>query len=287
MSVTPRGSSWLARVSFRGQRHAQSFPTRELAQDWHDTALAALQAGKRPPAVDGTPAPEAPKGITLEAALSLTARTRWAESKPKALAKAQARARLVLADLGADTVVETITTRRIMEWQADLSARGNDGPTINRKVSTLGALMRAVSDASGGEWQPPRFPKRNKENPGRETILSPEEIKATAALLRKAEGSRTTADLVEVMFWTGLRLGEALAQRWSDVHLDSKPAAWLQVRAGDAKTGPPGDPLRERRPPPTATRLRRRDPATPRLRGRQSFTTHLRSRAVLVYWKRS
>lgn len=227
MSVRPRGNSWQAAVSFKGQRARADFPTREEAERWHADALAALMNGRPvPPSTRKPGGRSATGGTTLRDALNATERGRWAGTKAakESILKAQA----VLRYFGPERAIESITTADIARMQQDLTRAGDSPATVNRKVSALGAMMRQVEVDSNYRWTMPRFPERKEEPEGRSAVLDEEQVGQVEAWLRRA-GDHEAADAVALLFWTGLRVGEMERLRWMDVTTPQAGRPFLKV----------------------------------------------------------
>lgn len=121
----------------------------------------------------------------------------------------------LLAAFGKDTMIETITTADIDRYRAGLLADGKlAAATINRRLVALHAIFKRA----GRQHDLPRNPveaaeRQPQRRSGDFRVLDPGEV---ALLASNAENTQDAA-LYVVAAFTGLRLGELLALRWSDV----------------------------------------------------------------------
>ncbi|HEY6347222.1 MAG TPA: site-specific integrase [Bryobacteraceae bacterium] len=122
------------------------------------------------------------------------------------------------------TVLSDLTEERMREYVRQRKADGASGRTINME---LGELSRAIGRTWRELW--PRVKKlEERKDVGR--AISPEEqgkLLDAAATLR----SRVVRTAVPLLMLTGLRSGEALGLRWSQVNLFD-----LVITVGRAKT---------------------------------------------------
>jgi integrase len=239
MPVTPRGSSWQASVSHKGKRARADFPTKAEAEAWHADALAALLNSRAIPASQRRPEGKAAiTGMPIHEALKATERGRWAQAK--SAAKLSLCGEAVVRYFGHWRDIATITTSDIARMQRDLTASGDGPATVNRKVSALGAMFREAEVRTDFRVAMPRFPQRLDEGDnGRQAILLTEQVEAVAAWLRRV-GDTETADLVEVLYWSGIRMGEAERLNLSDVVTPQVGRGFLRVING-TKSGKPRD----------------------------------------------
>lgn len=212
MPVSPRGSSWQAAVSYKGQRARADFPTREEAERWHADALAALMNGRAVPPSKRKASALAPGQTSLRDALARTLGDRWAGAK--AADSVALKAKAALAFFGEGRAVETLTSADVIRYQSALKQAGDANGTVNRKLSALSAMMKQVAKDSGLTYTPPRFPERLAESDGRQAVLTAEQVQQVDATLRTA-GDHETADMVSLLFWTGMRRGELRDLQWS------------------------------------------------------------------------
>jgi integrase len=110
--------------------------------------------------------------------------------------------------------------------------------TINKDLMTISGMLRGAPDIFpeiGAEWRPPRIPWERLSRRGSERIITPAERRALLEGLRLAgattaggrlgaryvEARRDVADVLEIALHTGMRGGEVLRLRWTDVDLDA------------------------------------------------------------------
>lgn len=218
MPVTPRGSSWQAAVSFKGKRARADFPTKAEAEAWQADALAALMNGRPVPGSQRRKeAPATGTGVTLQQALKWTEEGRWATAKSST--KLAGNGAAVVRYLGFDRTLEGVTTADILTMQRDFVKAGDGPATVNRKLSALGAIFKEAEVRTSYAFKAPRFPERLAEPPGRDAVLTVEQVEQVEAWMRRM-GDTETADLIATLFWSGIRLGEAEKLRLSDVKMD-------------------------------------------------------------------
>ena len=107
-------------------------------------------------------------------------------------------------------------------------AVGSGGPTANRCLAVLSALMSHAEKIGLVAANPCRGVKRAKEH-ARERDLSAAELRRLLAFL--AASSAPEARLIEFLLSTGARKGEAIAARWQDIRDD-----WWHVPAAVSKS---------------------------------------------------
>lgn len=131
-----------------------------------------------------------------------------------------------IASLRLDQIEEAIIERYVQERRKTVSPA-----TVNRQLATLRRLLRLAYD-----WKVINRVPRIKLLPGernREFVLS--QRQEQAYLVAAPEPLRKVALLI---LDTGLRVGEALNLRWSDIHLNPGPGArygYLQVQTGKSR----------------------------------------------------
>ena len=106
------------------------------------------------------------------------------------------------------------------EWAAKRSEKIAASTFNNERESILGILDYAVREGLLLENHARVLKRRKLPRPAL-TIPSRAQFSSIVATLRSAgKRSQTAADLVEVLAYSGIRLGEATAMRWSDVNFD-------------------------------------------------------------------
>lgn len=104
---------------------------------------------------------------------------------------------------GRDALLTDLTSGFVADFRARRRAGGASGPTINRNLTALSALLTWCERERGLVLPRPRIP-HEREHPGRDRWLSADEIRALEAA--------TPADwwpLFALLIYTGLRIGEA------------------------------------------------------------------------------
>lgn len=178
-----------------------------------ENALAARLLGVTP---EGPPVPVAGMAFGVMVEKFLTEKR--SEGK-RSIEDDEERSRPLLAFVGAETPLSTITTRRVAEYRvarlATTSRRGTKlaPATVNRECALLRSILRmALAWDELGKL--PVFKMAKEE--GKERFLSPEEITRLLAACGQSTNTRLLA-MVTVALHTGLRKGELLGLRWEQV----------------------------------------------------------------------
>ena len=121
----------------------------------------------------------------------------------------------LLPAFGKDTPIEAITTADIDRYRAGLVADGKlAAATINRRLVALHAIFKRAVRQHGLPSNPVEAAERQPQRrSGDFRVLDPGEV----ALLASTAENAQDAALITVAAFTGLRLGELLALRWTDV----------------------------------------------------------------------
>jgi integrase len=131
-----------------------------------------------------------------------------------------------------DLPLREITVSVLRRWQAGLIAAGIGHGAIMRARAVLSSMLRHAAESEAMPANPlalvraPRAPHREQVRP-----LAP----ATVERIRAFLGARD-ATLVSVLAYAGLRPGEALALRWSDVRERTILVQRASDGYGDVKT---------------------------------------------------
>lgn len=193
------GPSW----SGRGRPPAGHF-TKRTAQAWLDDVLAEARRGSLPGMVR--------TGATFADAAAEW--LRWSEHeracKPSTLTDYRHTSNRLCRDFG-DERLEEITTLRIEQWVTTVTGS-------NRTLQKYLVVLHGIFKRAMKVWGLPRNPAADVERPRVRVsddtdAFSPEEVHA----LVRAAASEQDAALFLTAAFTGLRLGELLALRWSDV----------------------------------------------------------------------
>lgn len=122
---------------------------------------------------------------------------------------------LLLPGFGESTPIEDITTADVDAYRARLVKDGRLSPrTINKSLALLHGVFKRAVRTHGLSSNPVAAAERQPEKrSGEFRVLEPNEV----ALLANNAASQQDAAIYTVAAFTGLRLGELLALRWSDV----------------------------------------------------------------------
>ena len=120
---------------------------------------------------------------------------------------------------GREAKLTALTSGAIAAYRKARVEAGCDGPTVNRDLCAIQALLRYAEIEREISLTRPRLPKE-RESPGRERWLSAAEI-ARVARAAPTEWWPLFATLI----YTGVRIGEAQALRWGDVLLTDRRIA--------------------------------------------------------------
>jgi integrase len=135
--------------------------------------------------------------------------------RPSTVQDYRAELRHLYDEYGRDAPLAAITTERIEEWRRRLVAEGRlSARTINKRRDQLGFIFtfaqRRYGLASNPMLNVDRQPERRS---GDFEVLEPGEVELLAA----NAANEQDGVIFTVAAFTGLRLGELLAMRWSDI----------------------------------------------------------------------
>jgi len=134
----------------------------------------------------------------------------------KVMYSGMARKHIVGSKLGA-LLLDKLRPMHVEAWIVGLRAKGLSDSTVRSAYTILRSVLdTAVGDAAIGS-NPVAAVKRPKVTSKEAAYLSPSQVDT---LLDAARTSRY-APVFELLAYTGLRRGEALALRWSDIDLDA------------------------------------------------------------------
>ncbi len=235
MLVDPKHGRWSFRLSAgfdpvtkkRRQVNGGSYPTKREAQQERNKAAVAIDAGKVVTTDRRTFAEYLPAWLDRRAVV------RTANKAPLRPATLENYRRYVEQDIGPSALgvmqLREIRRRHVQAFVDDL-ARTRGAVTVARIVAVVqGALSQAVVDELIDET-----PAHNLELPVVETReFEPWEVEQVGHFLDVAAQHRL-GSLFEVAVFTGLRRGELLGLRWSDVDLTRRE---LRVQTNRTTTG--------------------------------------------------
>lgn len=208
MPIYERGSAWLVSVGSGKDRFRKSYKT---------YADAVLAEKRQLLIIEGVI--EAPKPVletisqgslggsslkTLRDAYELTVKDVWSQRKT---ANQPRIARYVMDALGWDTPVEKITTSVIREMVDEFEDAGNEGSTVNGKLSALSMMLKTAADEGWIE----SLPRMKRRSPGDHRIRwldAEEELEILNTCLKL--GMPDLHDFVVVAVDTGFRRMELL-----------------------------------------------------------------------------
>ena len=123
--------------------------------------------------------------------------------------------RYLLAEFGADTLLHTIDTGRVDAFRERMLAEGHLSRRTIQKILVLlhGILKRAKRKGWIGTNPAEDAERVTVRRTGDFNVLAPEEVHAVA----RADGSQLYGAMYVTAAFTGLRMGELRALRWSDV----------------------------------------------------------------------
>jgi integrase len=123
--------------------------------------------------------------------------------------------RVLVPEFGEETPAEEITTKRVDAFRQRLVKEDVLAPrTINKRLAQLHAIFKRAQRTHGLAANPVEGVERQPHKPsGDFNALSSAEVELLAA----SAANEQDAALFEVAAFTGLRLGELRALRWSDV----------------------------------------------------------------------
>jgi integrase len=135
--------------------------------------------------------------------------------------------------------LEALTTERIDEYRARLVEEGRlSARTINKHLVIVHGVLRRAMRVYGLQSNPAALVDRQPlRRSGVFDVLSPAEVEALA----RAAESEQDAAIFRVAAFTGLRLGELRALRWSDVDFEKRLVhvrrSFTHGAEGDPKSG--------------------------------------------------
>lgn len=188
MGIWKEGDKWRCQIK-RGKRYSSTFDTRAEAEDWQSSIIERHKRGRV-----GKPAEH-----TVREAM-----TRWAKEELPLM-----KSRKQTANHAAQ-LLPFVTDAPLSEigsvWQNyKQSSKSLEPATINRK----GAILRRIANLAAKEWgwlDAPVHIKLLKENNSRHIYITKLQLES----LLDCCSCRETASLLRILFYTGMRIGEAL-----------------------------------------------------------------------------
>lgn len=231
MPVKPRGSSWEAAVSHKGQRFRRSFPSKAEAETWELESKAALARGDKPDM--GNASGVTTLGMTMKELYDYTYRNRWA-NKSKSLS---INGLTCVSTIGGHVPVAKVDMQMIDHCIHIWSGEGNTGATINRKLAALSTMLTEAQRLNAISAKP--YIRRQKESEHRLRWYSEEEEGQIVGYFRHM-GNHDMADLCIVGVDTGLRQGVLLKMctAFCELKDDGEPS-WIHIPGAVMKAGKP------------------------------------------------
>lgn len=161
MPIYQRGDAWLVSVGSKDNRFRKSF------KNYADAVLAEKRQLLIMEGVIEAPTPAQVKAAiaetklerTLEDAYKVTLKDIWSQRKTKGQPRL---ARYVMDSLGWKTPIKDITTSLIRELVDELEEDGNEGSTVNGKLSALSMMLKTAADEGWIE----SLPRIKRRKPG-------------------------------------------------------------------------------------------------------------------------
>jgi integrase len=223
MPVTPRGTSWQASVTSKGQRWRRDFDDRRAAELWEAESKARILKGLTPEttrrgkadAMTGDGRPQ-----NLEALFKLVAARHWRGSRGEKTAYLNGSR--VVELIGPSTPLSELSIHHVDRLKERLLDEGNSTSTVNRK---LASLSKMVSYGAERGWITQRvIIKRMTERQHRIRYFTDAEEARMLAWCR-LRGFDDLHDLIVVGVDTGLRMGELTRLEPRDV-TDRRLTVW-------------------------------------------------------------
>ncbi len=232
-----------------GRRIRKTFPTKTAARLWRQDAIVALREGKLAEARPSTTIREACDAWIADARAGIV-RTRGGDPFKPGTTRAYSQAlRLRVYPTLADAPFYRLRRVHLQDLVDHHVAAGVAPATINTTIGALGAIYSRAVHRNELEVSPTTGVKVPAARNGRERFATPEE----ATRLLAAVPARDRA-IWAIAMYAGLRRGEAMALRWTDVDLD---AGTIHVkRSWDLEHGPAETKNRNHRKVPIAAVLR-------------------------------
>ncbi len=232
-----------------GKRLRKTFPSMAAARTWRQDALVALRNGKLAEAQPKTTMQEACEAWIADARKGIV-RTKGGDPLKHGTIRTYEQAlRLRVYPTLGDVPFYRVRRVTLQDLVDRLVADGIGAATINTTMGALGAIYARALHRDEIDVSPTAGVKVPMARGRRERFATPDE----AVLLLAAVPERDRA-VWATAFYAGLRRGELMALRWSDIHLK---AGTIDVRRSwDPQVGPGDTKNRNRRRVPIASTLR-------------------------------
>lgn len=214
-------AAWQAEVydARTGRKVRRTFTTRGAAKTWRQDMLVAVRRGEVAPASTVAVTVQAAVDDWVDAARRGTVRTRGRKAfAPGTIRSVEQNYRLRVHDPFGQRRLDRVTLLDLQEWVDELDGEGVHPSTIETSVLPLRlAYRRAKSrgevavDPTDGLELPQKPVRGSSRRPP-----APEDLRALLAAAPAADRAAWTTFML-----AGLRRGELLGLRWSDVDLDA------------------------------------------------------------------
>lgn len=200
-----RGRRWVVRYRDPSGRHrGRSFARKAEAEAWLADLTVRMNTGEWADPTKG----RTPFGVFAEEWLD----RRRAVLSPKTLAGYDSLLRSQVLPAWGDTPVRAITTSAVEDWVASLSAAGLSGSRVRQAHGVLSMVLRRAVSASALRSNPAAGVPLPSASSARRRYLTHAQVASLADALPPAD--RT---LTYLLAYCGLRWGEAIALRWTDL----------------------------------------------------------------------
>jgi integrase len=141
---------------------------------------------------------------------------------------------------GKKRLLTSLTAGEVEEFKVKQLGKGLAGKSINIKLKMIRSALARAERAGRIERNPAALVDNVKEQPAGREDFTPEQI---TALLRACKGFKKDKGaewhgLVMVCYYTGCRLSDAANLRAGDVHLDGKPAPFIEYLERKKRNSP-------------------------------------------------
>lgn len=211
MPIYKRGSGFMVSVGSGENRLRESYKTKQEAEVAELEALTRLKLTGSPLKPSGRPLEASPsperkvdKGKTLKDAFDITWRLRWKDSKSASTFNYHVTS--IFRSIKRDTPLSEINPLMVLEVIEEWEDEGNNGSTVNRKVSALSTMLTVAAEQGWCAF--PKLPRRT-EGKHRVRWVDEDEEQTILSWCRKLE-LHDLHDLVIVAIDTGFRRSELL-----------------------------------------------------------------------------
>ena len=199
-------------VMYKGKRVSGTESTQEKASQEREKALAQLVREYNEQSVGIIDINQKPKSATLQSMVSYTYATRWRGQKAERTHMINCE--LLMRFFTKDIYIKDITTQKVNDYVEYLIRNGAANSTINRKLSTLSAILKTAEDNDIETAQPKL--RRRKEYKGRERFITKDEETVMLDTLERWD-MVSHRDAVIVLIDTGMRCGELFKLQKNDI----------------------------------------------------------------------